>query len=504
MFKPLLTALTMALLLMSPSLNAAENEITKIQKQIDAFKQSELSPYAPQTISRANAYLGAAILANEQEKTADANIAMTQAKEKLAEANQTATGFMTRFASLINLRKDALKVVQVVNSAGLSSGYTAPKRTSAPAQTEFDQTISSHEQGQLNQTQAHANKAQARFQQLINEAIPQLTELTASAVGKAANGGAKQYAPQLYQAAKDKMAELRNYNDGLSRIMPSYPEQGIYLARESKHISNQVKLWRKKTGSHEKIVLDQRALKLQLANALKISNESTPMLTDIAGKDLLAAIQDIYKAQADEREAHRQEIAQLKQQSDKDLKHQLESQTNTMMQAQQNRMSTIKEAFRAKLEQGKAKLERETFETKRQTKLRKLFKKGEVKTFVNLDGSLLIRLSGLKFAPAKSKIGPEYADMLGRLNEAMSIYHDRSFSIEGHTDNLGDVKPNQQLSLKRAESVRDFLVASGADSTRLKALGYGEVRPIASNDFPQGRTMNRRIDVVINAGVAAK
>jgi len=45
--------------------------------------------------------------------------------------------------------------------------------------------------------------------------------------------------------------------------------------------------------------------------------------------------------------------------------------------------------------------------------------------------------------------------------------------------------------------VRDFLISSGVSSARLKALGFGEVRPIASNDYEKGREMNRRIDVII-------
>jgi len=48
--------------------------------------------------------------------------------------------------------------------------------------------------------------------------------------------------------------------------------------------------------------------------------------------------------------------------------------------------------------------------------------------------------------------------------------------------------------------VRDFLVAAGMEASRLKALGYGEVRPIASNDYERGLAMNRRIDIIIRAG----
>jgi len=499
LYKPfyLLATFAISLLVSISPAHAAENSLKQIQQQIDNFKQDELSTFAPQTTDRVNAYLGAAMMANDQLKPEAMKSAIDLAMEKLAEAKQTATTFQTRFNALILLRADAKTIIEIVTSPGQSTGYVSPTQILKPAQDAFHQTISSHEQGQLNQAQAHADKARQLFTQIISEAIPRLTELTASVVGKAANSGAKQYAPKMYQAAKKKMAQLRNYTDGLSPVMPSHPEHALYLARESKHMSDQVKLWRKKTGSHEQIVLAQRSLNLQLANALGISTASSAMLTEIEGKDLLAAVQDAKQSLADERIAHQQAITLLKTEMDEELQRQLSNQTESMTLAQQERVSTIKDAYRAKLERGQAQLEKETFETKRQAKLHKLFKKDEVNVLVNLDGSLLIRLSGLKFAPGKSKVDAKYFDMLEQLKQAMDIYQDRTLSIEGHTDNLGDLKPNQQLSLKRAEAVRDFLISSGANGTRLKALGYGEVRPIASNDFPQGRTMNRRIDVVI-------
>ena len=495
-----LATFAISLLIMISPAHAADNRLTRIQQNIDSFKQSVLYTYAPQTTDRANAYLGAAMLANEQRKVEDAKNAIDQAISKLAEAKQTATTFQTRFRELITLRLDSVAIVQIVTSPGQSTGYISPTQVLKSAQNEFNMVISSYEQGRLNQTQAHADRARALFEQIINDSIPTLIEMTARVIGKAANSSAKKYAPKMYQTAKKQLAELRAFSDGLRQTMPTHPEQGLYLAREAKHMSEQVKLWRKKTGSHEQIVLAQRTLNLQLANALDITTKSNPMLTEIDGKDLLAAIKANKQELVKERLAHQQAIALLKQQASNELQRQLSMQTASMTQAQQQRMATIKDAYRAKLERGQAQLERETFETKRQARLHKLFKKGEVEILVNLDGSLLLRLSGLKFAPARSKVDAKYFDMLGRLNQAMEIYHDRNLSIEGHTDNLGDVKPNQLLSLKRAEAVRDFLIASGADSTRLKALGYGEVRPIASNDFPQGRTMNRRIDVVIKAG----
>ncbi|RLL54304.1 OmpA family protein [Mariprofundus sp. EBB-1] len=495
-----LASLLLSLLFLVSSANAAENSLKQVQQQLDDFKQSELAMFAPQTIDRANALVGAAMLAKDQLKREESKSAVVLATAKLAEAKQTATAFKRRFNDLILLRDDAKSIAEIVASPGQSSGYISPTQILKPARDALMQAISSHEQGQLNQTQAYADKAQKLFTQIISDAIPQLTEITASVVGKAANSGAKQYAPKIYQRSKKKLAELRNFMDGLSQVMPSRPVDGLYLAREAKHMSEQVKLWRKKTGSHEQIVLAQRSLKLKLANALHISSATNPMLTEIEGKDLLAALEKANRDLADERTAHKQTIALLKKQAAEELQRQLSLQTESMTLTQQQRMSTIKDAYRAKLERGQAQLEKETFETKRQAKLHKLFKKNEASVLVNLDGSLLIRLSGLQFAPGRSKVDAKYYDMLERLKQAMAIYQDRSLSIEGHTDNLGEVKPNQQLSLKRAEAVRDFLISSGADSSRLKALGYGEVRPIASNDFPQGRAMNRRIDVVIQTG----
>ncbi|MDQ6969581.1 MAG: OmpA family protein [Mariprofundus sp.] len=502
MFKSMLirTTLTLVLLLSFSPTQATADELSQLQQQLDRFKQSKYFSFAPQTIKRADAYLGAAMLANEQDKTVEYQHALTQAKEKLAEARQTAKAFMAQSAALIALRRDSSTILDIVTPSGQSFDQSSRNAPGSPstqqylntAQSEFNQTISSYELGQLNQSQAHGLKAQQAFEQIMQRTIPRLTELTANAVGKAANAGAKQYAPQIYQAAKDKLVELHTFSDGLSHAIPQRPEQGLYLAREAKHMAEQVKAWRKKTRSHESIVLKQRRANLKLANALQISSEHNPMLTIIRNRDLLAAIKKNNKALADERQAHKQDIIQLKQQAKEELQRQLAAQTDSLEQAQQNRMSTVKEAFRAKLE-------RETFDSKRQQKLHQLFKPGEVEVLVNLDGSLLLRLSGLKFAPSKSKIKAKYFDLLGRLNEAMSIYQDRSLRIEGHTDSFGDVKPNQVLSLKRAEAVRDFLIAAGADGSRLKALGYGEVRPIASNEFKQGRAMNRRIDVIINA-----
>jgi outer membrane protein OmpA-like peptidoglycan-associated protein len=89
-----------------------------------------------------------------------------------------------------------------------------------------------------------------------------------------------------------------------------------------------------------------------------------------------------------------------------------------------------------------------------------------------------------------------------RLAQFMGDYPERTVRIEGHTDSVGSDTLNQQLSEQRAAAVRDALVARGVDTRRIQTVGYGEARPIASNDTSGGRQQNRRIEVVVSGDEA--
>ena len=67
----------------------------------------------------------------------------------------------------------------------------------------------------------------------------------------------------------------------------------------------------------------------------------------------------------------------------------------------------------------------------------------------------------------------------------------------GHTDNVGDDASNMELSRKRSEAVRDYLVSNGLNFDRFTVEYYGESRPIDSNDTPEGRKRNRRVEMII-------
>ncbi len=72
-----------------------------------------------------------------------------------------------------------------------------------------------------------------------------------------------------------------------------------------------------------------------------------------------------------------------------------------------------------------------------------------------------------------------------------------AFRIEGHTDNVGDPKANMVLSLNRADAVKSYLVSKGVEDSRITAKGFGDTKPVVSNDTAAGKAKNRRVDMTI-------
>ncbi len=83
--------------------------------------------------------------------------------------------------------------------------------------------------------------------------------------------------------------------------------------------------------------------------------------------------------------------------------------------------------------------------------------------------------------------------LAGSLNK----YPDTTVDVIGHTDNTGSASHNQALSARRATAVTDVLANSGVSTARLRAIGRGEDAPVASNQTPEGRAQNRRVEIII-------
>jgi outer membrane protein OmpA-like peptidoglycan-associated protein len=119
---------------------------------------------------------------------------------------------------------------------------------------------------------------------------------------------------------------------------------------------------------------------------------------------------------------------------------------------------------------------------------------------VRREGELLaITLKGdVSFDLNSDTVRPGLYNELDRISQIMIKYPQTSILVEGHTDSTGSETYNQRLSERRADSVKALLVQRGVQGSRISIHGYGESRPVATNATPEGRQMNRRVEIRIN------
>lgn len=140
----------------------------------------------------------------------------------------------------------------------------------------------------------------------------------------------------------------------------------------------------------------------------------------------------------------------------------------------------------------KEKAAKERFERVKQN-----FSPDEAKVIQESD-NVIIRLYGINFPSGRAIIHPEYFPLLTKVIRSIEEFPNCHVRIEGHTDSRGSNAVNEKLSTDRANSVLQYITAnSNLDQSMVTGIGYGEDRPIASNDTEEGRALNRRIDVVI-------
>ena len=113
------------------------------------------------------------------------------------------------------------------------------------------------------------------------------------------------------------------------------------------------------------------------------------------------------------------------------------------------------------------------------------------------DRGIVLTLGDVLFTSGQADLKAGAERNLDRLVMFLNQNSDRKVEIEGHTDNVGSDDYNQDLSQRRADSVRSFLMQQGIDSGRIVASGKGEQRPVADNNSEGGRQQNRRVEVII-------
>jgi len=116
---------------------------------------------------------------------------------------------------------------------------------------------------------------------------------------------------------------------------------------------------------------------------------------------------------------------------------------------------------------------------------------------------LVSEVGGVQFATGTADANASAREALAKFSGIVASYPGLRFNVEGHTDSVGSVAMNNELSLRRALTVRDYLIGQGVPASSIDVVGHGLSMPIGDNSTVDGRTRNRRVEIVISGGLLA-
>jgi outer membrane protein OmpA-like peptidoglycan-associated protein len=114
---------------------------------------------------------------------------------------------------------------------------------------------------------------------------------------------------------------------------------------------------------------------------------------------------------------------------------------------------------------------------------------------------LIVNISDVLFDFNKYTLKPGAREKMAKVSGILLAYPGLRLQLEGHTDSIGTDEYNMVLSQKRADTVKDYLIAQGVPETNVGAVGLGKENPVASNDTNAGRQQNRRVEMVVSGDV---
>jgi OmpA-OmpF porin, OOP family len=392
-------------------------------------------------------------------------------------AVETTKTVHTEFKDLIKARNDAQKTEAMLYR----------KEQWLEAESALDQTVKTVEEGNMTAAKAKARKAERLYRQVELESIKaNYLDETRQLLAKAKDQDMKKYVPatlvkaeELANQAERLLIENRYDTDEARQLA----QEAKYLAQLSFALTPAVKDVDNKKNTVENILREQEQPIQKIASEFDInarflngSNESVQAIIGEIRK--LKQHTEVLEQDAVEK---KEQITALSQQVTK-----MESQLGDL----KSKEATLTKLMQQKEEEQK--LAREKYE-----RIETMFSESEAKILRSGD-QVIIRLYGLSFEVGVSVIQTKYYWLLTKVGNAFKEYPESQIVVEGHTDSFGSDEQNQKLSDERATAVREYLVANtGVESSRITAVGYGESKPIASNDTKEGRAKNRRIDIVI-------
>jgi outer membrane protein OmpA-like peptidoglycan-associated protein len=468
-------------LLLAQVSGAAENSpVSTLAAQIEQAKSQQVDVLSPKNFAEAVAAFESASRDAEKGKAMEKIRARVTAGEAaLKRAQESAAAARQLVPSTIATRDDALKA---------NAPKLAPEAWLKAAQR-FNDAMRENEQADVRNAQKKAAEAEV----LLRDA--ELTAIKAGVLGAARTAIAEdesakvgKLAPRTLDAAQRYLAQAEQEIQRNRYDLVTARNLAAQARYEARHAAYLAKLIASATAAEKDDKAGYEAMILAWEEPLKRMAKNMELAVRFdEGFD--PALQELDEhVQQQQHEIHRLKTElQDRDQQITTLNAQLEK-----MEARLGGVSEERIALQRRVDaQERIRVNAATIQSTFAPDEARVLRQGD---------DVVISLLGIGFAPGKSTIDSSSAPLMNKVRDALQLFPGASVSVEGHTDANGSDSTNLILSQDRADAVKAYLVNNfGLDPEKISSVGYGEARPVATNETSEGRARNRRIDLVIHA-----
>lgn len=313
-------------------------------------------------------------------------------------------------------------------------------------------------------------------------------QVAKASIAAAREKEADDYAEKTFKLAEEELTlalSILEANRNQSEVANAHTTRAIELAHQSIQMTELIKDFDRRDYTEEDKILWYQKQLTNIHEPLKkrlVFDKENRVTVQSITNDIAALVQ----SEADLR---------------KDL-YETESKVENLISANKSELGTLKKKYEKELKQqtnereALIKHERET--RQRFEYVQSLFTDDEADVYRKRQ-NILVLAHGFYFEPGKSEIKSVNFGLLNKIDQAHRKFPNSKLVISGHTDATGNAKINKRLSERRAKNVARFLQQTkGINSASITVRGYGAERPVASNTTKEGRSRNRRIEVLID------
>ncbi len=466
----LLFVLLLAPLAAWPAQPADESLLTPARQLLAQAEQLQASTLAPEHYAR-----GTRALAQAERNLTDGRDTQRvrgkalQAEQELQAAVDQAKRALTALTDSLNARNAAADAQ--ASRLAEDEWHAAEKSLSAAARS-----LENDKQEKAGELSARATTEYRRAE--LKAIKANILTSARRALAEARQKRADRYAPRGLAAAQsllDKAGAVLDDDRHQTDRATALAASAAYEARHAIRISSLGQRIRSGELSIEDLILEWES--------------SLRKLADLAGQDA-----DFSKGYAATRESIASELARIPRlEEDLEQRNRQVAELEEEIRELDQRLSDASAERRALIRelQARARL-REQFAA-----IEDMFSPSEA-IVLREGNSLILRLTGLQFGSGSARLNDKAKTLLAKLRDAANTFPRSRITVEGHTDASGDPGENLDLSERRATAVANYLRSQlGIEGFRLKSVGYGDTRPIASNRSAKGRARNRRIDILL-------